>query len=72
MLMNERIVNGRINIVRNGISDSIIQKWKKELTVGFIEDYGERQYGNAFSRLITELIDPMLLLISWCTVILST
>lgn len=69
--MNERIMNGRINIVRNEISDSITQKWKKELTVGFIEDCGERQYGNAFSRLITELVDPMLLLISWCTVIPS-
>lgn len=36
--MNERIMNGRINIVRNEISDSIIQRWKKEPTVDFIED----------------------------------
>lgn len=64
--MNERIMNGRINIVSNDISDSIMQKWKNELTVGFIEDCGEWQYGNVFSCLNTELIDPMLLLISLC------
>lgn len=40
--MNERIMTGRVNIVRNEILDSIIQKWWKEPTVDFIEDRGER------------------------------
>jgi len=33
-----KIVNRRIDTVRNKISDFITQKWKKEPTVDFIED----------------------------------